>query len=29
MNNNIMEHVRPGMMVHTADGHPLDTITQV
>jgi hypothetical protein len=29
MNNNIMEHVRPGMMVHTADGHPLGTIAQV
>ncbi len=29
MNNNIMEHVRPGMQVHTADGHPLGTIAQV
>jgi uncharacterized protein YrrD len=29
MNNNIMEHVRPGMMVHTADGHPLGKVAQV
>ncbi len=29
MNTNIMEHVRPGMDVHTADGHALGNVTQV